>query len=31
MQQKFELELENGCLITLDAIKSRVRILPLRH
>ena len=26
-----QLELENGCLITLDSIKSRVRILPLRN
>lgn len=28
--KQFEKELEEGCLITLDAIKSRVRILPLR-
>ena len=26
---QFETEIEKGCLITLDAIKSRVRILPL--
>ena len=29
--KQFEKELQDGCLITLDAIKSRVRILPLRH
>jgi predicted nuclease of predicted toxin-antitoxin system len=29
--KKFEPELEEGCLITLDNIKSRVRILPLRR
>ncbi len=28
--KQFEKELEEGCLITLDAIKSRVRILPLQ-
>jgi predicted nuclease of predicted toxin-antitoxin system len=28
---QFETELQNGCLITLDDAKFRVRILPLRH
>jgi predicted nuclease of predicted toxin-antitoxin system len=28
---QFENELKEGCLITLDNIKSRVRILPLRN
>jgi predicted nuclease of predicted toxin-antitoxin system len=28
---QFETELKEGCLITLDNIKSRVRILPLRY
>jgi predicted nuclease of predicted toxin-antitoxin system len=29
--KQFEKELNEGCLITFDAIKSRVRILPLRQ
>lgn len=28
---QFETELKNGCLITLDNVKFRARILPLRH
>ncbi len=28
---QFETEIEKGCLITLDSIKSRVRLLPLRY
>ena len=28
--KQFDSELKEGCLVTLDSIKSRVRILPLR-
>ena len=28
---QFEDEIEKGCLITLDSIKSRVRLLPLHY